>query len=523
MDNTNHSLPVEVKTRKSKNGIVQHSRPLSNAKSSDWTEASLEVPDEVVHLKNPQLSLIFNDDSTPTPPPRKHKKTLREKLETAAKNGLQALQTKKMVPVSKEAPKEEESPKPVEEPPFIKKTVIYGCPLDDHDHAHHNRDHKHSQKKDIDKVGSLRFSKDAKRKKNLSVVSLPNINEFRFSLKKDDSENNLVDENPEQKPKKTASTGKLESYMHRCRSIGSIFPQKNKHHKHQKTSNDADSDDSFGGLEDWDCKILEHYKPKDASLQRPRRPLSDDAGLSDVEKLIVSHEEYEKENPAPARPLRRSESLVKKEENAAVVSEEPVVKRKKENDDAQRPLLEKKVEEIETIVEKIASTSKEEIVKRTLLQRRSDENKTTSTVVKKLTFQETVDSKPDDDSTTKTPPPTPVVCDNKRESLISISKLTTKDDEGNIEHSSLIKLLHEYSKNEAQQKKLAETVKETSDTLEENMQKKEQKKDLEKNPVSNSDNKISNAVEEFLNAERKNDNSKSALDIFVESKCQVVS
>lgn len=51
---------------------------------------------ENVHLRNPKLSLIFNnnDNIPPQPPPRKHKKNFREKIESVAKNSLQAFQSK---------------------------------------------------------------------------------------------------------------------------------------------------------------------------------------------------------------------------------------------------------------------------------------------------------------------------------------------------------------------------------------------------------------------------------------------
>lgn len=80
---------IEKSPNEKPNNVI-NSKPLS--KSSDWTEVDLEVPEheEPIHLTNPKLNLIFNTEKgTPTPPPRKHKKNLREKIEAVAKSGKQ--------------------------------------------------------------------------------------------------------------------------------------------------------------------------------------------------------------------------------------------------------------------------------------------------------------------------------------------------------------------------------------------------------------------------------------------------
>lgn len=270
-------------------------RPLSNAKSSDWTEVALEVPsekEEVVHKQNPQLTQIFNHNGTPTPPPRKHKKGIREKIESVARSGLQAIQGKK----------------PVEEPLCTKKIINYGCPLDD-DGDHHNRDHKRQIEP------QAKTDKVTKRRKNLSVVSLPNYNDLKFSIAKSEDADAKVNGSLRNsalalETRKTASSGKLENYMTRCRSFGSILPQQFlDKFKPRKAPADVESDDSFGPLEDWDLKIIEHYNPKDASLPRPPKPQKTEKEiLSDVESLIVSNEEAVR----PVPPVRKSESLLKK-------------------------------------------------------------------------------------------------------------------------------------------------------------------------------------------------------------------
>lgn len=302
---------VTSKDSRNKNGLVIKS------KSTDWTEQELEVheKDEVIHLKNPQLSFIFNDDTTPTPPPRKHKKSIREKIESVAKNSIQALQSKRTNEDTKAIEKE---PTPlVEEPVCVKKTIYYGCPCGNVDSCTHKRAHK------LEKPPE----KEASRKKNLSTSSLPTSTELKFSVANSDistlkhidssvstSANSLPGE---VKKSNNAGGGKLENYMTRCRSFGSLLNNKL---KSPKVPADIESDDSFGGLEDWDLRILEHYNPKDTSLPRPRKLKSEKDVISDIENLIVPDEELE--ITPPVRPLRRSESLLKKD-IAEVVESRP--------------------------------------------------------------------------------------------------------------------------------------------------------------------------------------------------------
>ncbi|XP_044269040.1 uncharacterized protein LOC123014163 isoform X2 [Tribolium madens] len=346
------------------------------SKSSDWTDVALEVPekDEAIHLRNPKLSFIFdNSSTTPTPPPRKHKKGFREKIEAVAKNGLQAFQSKK----------------PVEEPLCVKKTVKHTCPLDDHDCAIHNRNHVHKTNEaneNKDKKNMENELKQAKRRKNLSVVSLPNYNELKLSVatfedvdkNQDKSLNNSLVSLPTESKKltSTASTGKLETCMTRCRSFGSLLPQQLLEKlKIRKVPIDIESDDSFGGLEDWDLRIIEHYNPKDTSLPRQNHgsKTSKDV-LSDVESLVVKDIDIEQ----PKAPARRSESLLKK-------------------------------------INREASES--------AVERRSQVSNC-------------------DRGVSPTPPPSP---ERKEEtSYISADKLATEEN-GQVEHSSLMKILEEFS------------------------------------------------------------------------------
>ncbi|XP_066143939.1 uncharacterized protein [Euwallacea fornicatus] len=304
-----------------KNGtsILYTSPPLS--KSADWTEVDLEVPsleDEVhVHLPNPKLNLIFdNEKGIPTPPPRhkqqqQKKNKLRERVEKMATKGLQALQ-------GNDKAKPDSKPVPVEEPLMIKKTIKYVCPICESDERSHNRDHHHPP-----------LSNTNKRQKNLSVVSLPNYTDLKLSVAQPQSltdhkshipaeinSSRLSLQSPK-KPQHNQTTGRLmDSYITRCRSLGSILPQQLKKLKASKLKPDkpVTSDDSFGPLEDWDADLIEHYNPKDASLPRPRKMVSDQEVLQGIEGLVVKPEDVA---PHPQRPLRKSDSLIRKETSDA--------------------------------------------------------------------------------------------------------------------------------------------------------------------------------------------------------------
>lgn len=126
------------------------------------------------------------------------------------------------------------------------------------------------------------------------------------------SNNNTSDNSFPLDPKIKQKTA-LDNYITRCRSFGSLLPQQLKKIRAHKTPIDIESDDSFGGLEDWDLGLIEHYNPKDASLPRPRKPpKSNTEIISDIESMIVQEEDI------PKPPVRRSESLVKKINREAV-------------------------------------------------------------------------------------------------------------------------------------------------------------------------------------------------------------
>ncbi|ENN75143.1 hypothetical protein YQE_08256, partial [Dendroctonus ponderosae] len=320
---------IRAKSEETRHGeSIFYTKPLS--KSSDWTEVDLEVPskdDEQIHLRNPKLSLIFdNENGTPTPPPRKQPKrsNFREKIERIANKSLQAFQGDKNKDTNKV---------PVEEPLMVKREINYKCPVCDSDEKTHNRDHHHHNnvaKKSSEspvKSDSTKKSKSSKRQKNLSVISLPNYNDLKLSVAHPDGGDQPISSKNEltssrlslqhpgaKKLTNSQSTGKLDSYITRCRSFGSIFPQQLKKLKMQKTKpEDITSDDSFGPLEDWDVGLIEHYDPKDTSLPRPRKAAiadkkSDKEVLDGIAGLIVNPEDI----PKPERPVRRAESLVKK-------------------------------------------------------------------------------------------------------------------------------------------------------------------------------------------------------------------
>ncbi|CAH2014555.1 unnamed protein product [Acanthoscelides obtectus] len=322
---------ITTMNRPEKENIIK-SKPIS--RSSDWTNVDLTVPDnkeeQHVHLRNPKLTSIFSRDSitTPVPPPRKHKKNFREKIEAVAKSGLQAFQTKK----------------PVEEPLFVKKNISYKCPICDEDESTHNRNHHHHhhnhEEKNDDKINTNKIEEnkksenksdvEKKRRKNLSVMSLPNYDELKFTVAHFDD----IDKDPtlskSTKEKRTSypsdvltstpkksrsgSTGKLDSYITRCRSISSLLPQHLKKAQHPPKNRgvhhktDGDSDDSFGGLEDWDLGLIEHYNPKDASLPRPRKSQRNSQEvMAGIEDLIVKDDVVDSK---PKSPEKRTESTV---------------------------------------------------------------------------------------------------------------------------------------------------------------------------------------------------------------------
>ncbi|XP_060534756.1 uncharacterized protein LOC132707095 isoform X2 [Cylas formicarius] len=293
-------------------------RPKPLSRSTDWTDAQLEVTrddDDAVHLKNAQLALIFDDDTggTPTPPPRKNliRRNLKEKIESAAKTGLQALQVRK----------------PVEEELFVKKKIVYTCPVCEQDEKNHNRDHHH-QHNHGDKKKLLDNAED-KRKKNLSVVSLPNYDDLKLSVattdKTDSTKPNLNSSRLSLQSSKKTSGGKLDAYFNRCRSFGSLIPQQLKKLKTHKAPDDVESDDSFAGLEDWDLGLIEHYNPKEASLPRPRKtaPAKTDADvLAGIEDLVVRDDAVSVAKPEPRQ--RKTESLIKKIQREARDGRSPI-------------------------------------------------------------------------------------------------------------------------------------------------------------------------------------------------------
>ncbi|XP_044764581.1 uncharacterized protein LOC123321131 isoform X2 [Coccinella septempunctata] len=283
-------------SRSSKSKLCKEGKNAESiTKSSDWIEATLEVPEKdfSMSFENAKLQPIFNESEagTPVPPPRKQKKGIKEKIEAAAKSGLLALQPKKSI----------------EEPLCIKKKIDYSCPCHDPRHKHNIENQNKVEEKNMtnrkeQKLGNTKRSdreKESKRRKNLSVVSLPNYSDLKFTVANfTDIDGNAADDKQIKSsnvslPQET-KVGGTKSYMVRCRSFGSLLPQQLLE-KLKPTPNivpSAESDDSFGALEDWDLDLIEHYNPRDASLPRPRRPVSKPEKhiLSDIEKQIMKED-----------------------------------------------------------------------------------------------------------------------------------------------------------------------------------------------------------------------------------------
>jgi len=276
----------------------------------------------------------------------------------------------------------------------------------------------------------------------LSVVSLPNYSELKFSIANaeasnlkyiDSSVSNSANSLPGEVKKAAngnGTTGKLENYMTRCRSFGSLLNNKL---KTSKEPADIESDDSFGGLEDWDLGILEHYNPKDASLPRPRKPRTDTDMVSDIEKLIVPEEDFEV--VPPVRPVRRSESLIKRMNREAT---EAAVKRSDNNTDTGK-----------------------------------------------------------DTPLSITPPPSPQSRDEEDNvPLIPVGSLPTQDEEGHVEHSSLMRILQEFSIKDAQKRNGEEDSPDKVPPYNTRMAPYT-------NPASLNKRTVSNVTANFINAEKE--------------------
>lgn len=226
------------------------------------------------------------------------------------------------------------------------------------------------------------------------------------------------------------STGKLDSYITRCRSFGSLLPQQFKKLKVRKAPADIESDDSFGALEDWDLGLIEHYNPKNESLPRSKKEeKSNEEIISDLESLIVKEEDI----PQPPKPpVRRSESLVRKISREGAQSAQNL---------------------------------------RANIR----------------------------DSGNLTPPPSPVP--KQQEERLFIQNLPTEED-GHVEHSSLIKILEQFSIKDKQQKAEDENKNKTEDIF--------VSKTLTNNNVSAADQvakkRTINSIEDFINAEKVNTN-----------------
>ncbi|KAJ8943181.1 hypothetical protein NQ314_009812 [Rhamnusium bicolor] len=372
-----------VQPNEKPNNIIR-SQPLS--KSSDWTEVDLEVPEkeEHVHLRNPKLSIIFNNENgTPTPPPRKHKKNFREKIEAVAKTGLQAFQSKK----------------PAEEPICI--AIKMKLKIEK------NKTHpRHTTKKS---------NKENKRKKNLSVVSLPNYNELKLTV---------------------ADFDDIDKETDAEKSNNSVISL--------PTPADIESDDSFGGLEDWDLGLIEHYNPKDASLPRPRKIQRNSKDMmSDIESLIVKEEDIEK----PKVPIRQSESLVKK---------------------------------INREASEVAHKRSSEILNKVSDAQKLDTSKNT------------------------TPPPSPVP---KPQERLFLQNLPTKED-GKVEHSSLMRILEQFSIRDKQDSLENESLQEINDNVikvdENSTKNNSNQSSLTPSLLEFEKNIAVNSIEDFINAEKIN-------------------
>lgn len=167
--------------------------------------------------------------------------------------------------------------------------------------------------------------------KNVSTVSLPNYNELVKPAGKvssdvensdDKTGNQSGGSNPPHLNSSTislpgegsnsiltslseATIHRLEAYMRRCRSFGSLKPQQllEKLEEFNKTHRAAsESSDSWSGLDDWDLGIIEHCDPEAPSVP-PLRPKSTiDKNRKPPAFFIGPEEEPDSELQASEKP-----------------------------------------------------------------------------------------------------------------------------------------------------------------------------------------------------------------------------
>lgn len=301
--------------------VENYSKPLS--RSTDWTDCALEAPSSPEPRKESAESKksIFNDNTTPTPPPRQMKLVRRSLLDTV-KDAF-----KTSTPNYHNNNEEE-----IEEQIMVKKTINYNCPCGgDHTRAQHE---KHTN------VKERAFTPNANQKRSKSILvtssnnSLPNYSDFRLSLpiRPSDTDSHhsalsLPDESAKKNGPRRSITTDLDAYLSRAKSIGSLIPSVLQRLSTNKAPlAEIESDDSLNSInstenmDNWNgLNMLEHYEPRESSLPRPSRKTEAEM-VADLENMMVTEEEAVRveeeakiQKPTPPKPpARKSETMLKK-------------------------------------------------------------------------------------------------------------------------------------------------------------------------------------------------------------------
>lgn len=324
---TNDQTPTVTPRRNSVAKINTRATPLS----PEWTDVPLKTP-EIIQKTMATLQQSTEPDAAPVPPPRKRRRGIKQILDRM---------------------NSEDNLKPVEEAIIVpKKEITHICDPTRHPH-HYHKTNGGPRKAYSTVIPPIYNDLDVKKEmsKNLRRGSIPR----NASLP---GENNLS--------LSQATAQRLESYMTRCRSFGSLLPQqimdKIKNTPSSSAANDqsdAESEDSWGGLDDWDLGVIEHDGIDDGLFQPISRLPSKKRSSTDV-KFSVGDK-----NPLP---LNANKDKIKSSDTAVSTAAPKQSNGRKSGVNLQAILNPSSINTISESVER--KTSENEDVKQAPLARR---------------------------------------------------------------------------------------------------------------------------------------------------------
>lgn len=332
----------------------------------------LKTP-EIIQQTVASLQQSSNPEVAPIPPPRKRRRGIKQILDRM---------------------NSEDNLKPVEEAIIVpKKEITHIC--DPTRHPHHYHKTNDGPRKAFSTIippvyGELDVKKEIT--KNMRRGSIPRNSSLP-------GENNLS--------LSQATAQRLESYMTRCRSFGSLLPQqiidKIKNTPSSSAANgqsDAESEDSWGGLDDWDLGVIEHDGIDDGAHFQPISRLPSKKRSSTDVKFLVGNDKNQlplsisKNNgttiattTSPAQLNGRKSGVnLQSILNPIVDISEPVENRVSENEDStnskQAPLARR--ESIEDIEDWFDKDSDNELTKNSFSsdnEKKTDYNKFSSNIL----------------------------------------------------------------------------------------------------------------------------------------------